>query len=268
MRECNDACIWEDFGECQGTECDPGETRACYTGDDGTEGVGLCEEGAEACVAGVWSGECDDEVVPETEDCDDGDDNDCDGAADDADPDCGPELSIPGDPCIDEIDCEEPLICLAFPEHPNFRSGYCGDVDCDRDSDCPDDSACVDLWDETYCLIECDDDSQCRGGYGCLALAGAEVCVPTCETSSQCLDADFPICDEERGLCVAFTPGIVDAGAADADAGNGGNGGGNGGSTTTQTADSGCSIAGGSPANNAWMLLAFGVLVGIVRRRM
>lgn len=63
-------------------------TRACYTGPEGTENVGVCHGGAQTCIAVSSSGEaawgsCDGEVVPSDEVCD-GQDNDCDGFTDNA----------------------------------------------------------------------------------------------------------------------------------------------------------------------------------------
>lgn len=66
-----------------GGECEPGETRACYDGADGTQGVAACKGGMSTCSArGVW-GACQGQVVPVTEVCEDGLDNDCNGEADD-----------------------------------------------------------------------------------------------------------------------------------------------------------------------------------------
>lgn len=63
-------------GECK--ECTPGNTRACYTGPDGTADVGVCKGGTSTCRGdGTW-GSCEGEVIPARDRCDDLDNN-CDG---------------------------------------------------------------------------------------------------------------------------------------------------------------------------------------------
>ncbi|MCB9642120.1 MAG: hypothetical protein H6728_03520 [Myxococcales bacterium] len=62
-------------------DCKPGDKRECYTGPNNTAGVGICKKGEETCDAsGKW-GACLGEVVPQTEVCDN-QDNDCDGKTD------------------------------------------------------------------------------------------------------------------------------------------------------------------------------------------
>ena len=61
--------------------CNPGATRACYSGDTATRGVGTCRPGNQLCVAregGADWGPCEGEVLPATDTCD-GMDRDCDG---------------------------------------------------------------------------------------------------------------------------------------------------------------------------------------------
>ena len=64
----------------------------CYTGPDGTSGVGICLPGEVICKEGVWGnyleeefqpGFCDGEVLPEDTDNCNGTDDDCDGVIDD-----------------------------------------------------------------------------------------------------------------------------------------------------------------------------------------
>jgi len=65
-----------------GQLCTPGETRACYTGPDGTKGQGICKSGKETCNPGGSAfGPCDGEVTPKpAEDCAPLEDDNCDGA--------------------------------------------------------------------------------------------------------------------------------------------------------------------------------------------
>ena len=62
--------------------CEPGETRACYDGPDGTEGVGECEPGQRTCDgAGRSWGPCVGAHLPEPENCATDADENCDGLA-------------------------------------------------------------------------------------------------------------------------------------------------------------------------------------------
>jgi beta-lactamase superfamily II metal-dependent hydrolase len=62
--------------------CSEGETRSC-----GTTDIGACSLGLETCGGGAW-GACEGAMEPVAEICDNGLDDDCDGATDDADADC------------------------------------------------------------------------------------------------------------------------------------------------------------------------------------
>lgn len=66
----NDGCI---------PECEPGMVAPCYTGPDGTNGVGKCHGGEWQCDPNGFWGECADQVVPLAEDCNTDQDEDCDG---------------------------------------------------------------------------------------------------------------------------------------------------------------------------------------------
>ncbi len=62
------------------TTCTPGETKSCYSGPSGTEGVGICKAGISTCNqdGSAWS-ECEGMVLPKPEICGDGIDQNCDG---------------------------------------------------------------------------------------------------------------------------------------------------------------------------------------------
>jgi hypothetical protein len=63
--------------------CTPGQTQACYSGPDGTQGVGICKGGMATCAPdGTGFGPCVGEVMPSGETCNAIDD-DCDGMIDD-----------------------------------------------------------------------------------------------------------------------------------------------------------------------------------------
>jgi len=71
-----------------------GETRECYSGSSGTEGVGVCKKGTEVCEDNhQWSGDCQNEVLPTADLCQNKD-NDCNGLIDNLE-----------DRCIIETDC-------------------------------------------------------------------------------------------------------------------------------------------------------------------
>lgn len=102
-------------------DCRDGETRACYSGRAGTEGVGTCAAGVETCSAGAWSGVCVGDVIPFVEHCD-GRDEDCNGVVDDTD-EAG-QACTGGDGCDGETACVGDLLtCLAPAKN---ECGVCG----------------------------------------------------------------------------------------------------------------------------------------------
>jgi hypothetical protein len=65
-------------------QCNPGDFVECYTGVPATLGVGECKSGHRTCLSdGTW-GNCQGEILPQPEICDNGKDNDCDGEVDES----------------------------------------------------------------------------------------------------------------------------------------------------------------------------------------
>ncbi len=72
--------------------CDPGKAAPCYSGPEGTQGVGICKAGSKTCNAeGTAHGACMGEVTPGAETCADSADENCDGH------DCGIWARLLGD---------------------------------------------------------------------------------------------------------------------------------------------------------------------------
>lgn len=95
----NDGC--EVQGDCA---CTPNQQYACYTGPNGTQGVGICADGTQTCNAqGTALGPCIGQVLPGLEVCANGVDENCDGTADE-DPDLDADgWTACGGDCCDEV---------------------------------------------------------------------------------------------------------------------------------------------------------------------
>ncbi len=72
----------------EGCPCQSGSAQACYSGPRAALGVGVCRGGTQSCVDAGWT-PCVGEVLPSPEACD-GEDDDCDGVADEG---------VPAQPC-------------------------------------------------------------------------------------------------------------------------------------------------------------------------
>src|SRR5688572_8982006 len=97
----------------EGQPCDPGDSEPCYTGVDGTEGVGPCKGGTRRCdPTGLW-GKCDGEIAPSQELCGDGVDNNCNGAEDEDEDRDGDGITTCGGDCCDSTECSNPAIVNA-----------------------------------------------------------------------------------------------------------------------------------------------------------
>ena len=101
--------------------CTPGETRPCYEGPSGTEGVGICKAGIAECVEDGtdWS-ECRDQVLPKPEICSDGIDQDCDGS--DLTPETAEDIDNDGYTYCNGDCCETTWDCNADPAKVNPSS--------------------------------------------------------------------------------------------------------------------------------------------------
>lgn len=92
--------------------CSPGATQVCYSGAQGTQGVGPCTAGSQTCdVTGYW-GPCNGEVTPIGEVCGNGDDDNCNGTVDeDVDAD-GDGITTCGGDCCDSTNdgCGDPKL--------------------------------------------------------------------------------------------------------------------------------------------------------------
>ncbi len=88
--------------------CTPGKVSDCYSGQEGTEGVGPCKGGTRTCEpGGTWS-QCIGEIAPSQELCGDGVDNNCSGTIDeDVDAD-GDGYTTCGGDCCDSTECSLP----------------------------------------------------------------------------------------------------------------------------------------------------------------
>jgi len=90
--------------------CDPDEEQDCYPFAPGTEGIGPCQSGTQTCnAAGTAWGACTGFVGPQAEICDNGVDDDCNGAPDDfLDIDGDGWTVCDNDCCEDEFGCSDP----------------------------------------------------------------------------------------------------------------------------------------------------------------
>ena len=143
-------------------QCNGGDIVECYTGDPATLGVGICESGYRDCLpVGTWS-ECQGEVLPQIEICDDGIDNDCDTELDCADSDCSSDPACQctdsdgdgygtGPGCTGEIDCDD-YDSSVNPGAEEICDGK--DNDCDGAVD----EGCIDYDnDGYYSSVDCND---------------------------------------------------------------------------------------------------------------
>jgi hypothetical protein len=118
--------------------CAPNASEACYNGPAGTLGVGTCIGGTRQCYPdGAGWGPCLGEVLPNNEVCANGQDEDCNGTADDiVDSDGDGYTSCTGDCCEDNTQCGAPAsVNPGAAEAPTEPGGIAVDDDCDGATD-------------------------------------------------------------------------------------------------------------------------------------
>jgi hypothetical protein len=94
LKDCDDPSCAQ-ASQCN-TSCTQGQTRPCYTGGAGTQGVGACHNGVQTCDAnGQWGAACTGQQLPTSENCCDALDHNCNG--------------LPG--CLDFFSCLTAACC-------------------------------------------------------------------------------------------------------------------------------------------------------------
>ncbi len=177
-------------------ECQPAETRACYTGPWVTHGVGACHAGVQTCSGDRHWGGCDGQVQPVPETCN-GVDDDCDGSVD---------QGLGGEPCEAGIGaCRDTGVmvcrlgamdCTARARAP--QNEICNGIDdnCDGNIDdgvqfvgvtCYAGTGACQAQGVLYCSLD--------GGLGCSAVPGApgvEICNGADDDCNGRTDETFP----------------------------------------------------------------------------
>jgi subtilisin-like proprotein convertase family protein len=164
----------------EGCECLAGESEPCYTGPEGTNGVGLCKGGTRTCDPATNKfGPCMGEVLPAATDVCNGLDENCNGTADDGLPDltCGIGACASTAPA-----CVNGALGTCVPGQPKVEVCDGLDNDCDQ------------LTDETFPLdgTLCDSGLQGVCATGQMKCSGSEpMCVPDqMATDEVCDDLD------------------------------------------------------------------------------
>jgi hypothetical protein len=176
-----DGTVDENCGGCTGDE-----SKECYGGPDGTQGVGQCVTGLMTCIGGEFWSPCEGDVVPEPEVCD-GEDNDCDTEVDE-------QWAIGANACGW---CDSTELCDWV------------DNDCDGLTDEGLRNACEQCLDEVVPETECDGlDNDCDGliDEGLLTPCGTCPDVPCYQ-----VDWNTPgLCEEDHRLCDGVIPDPAD----------------------------------------------------------
>lgn len=163
----------------EGCPCVDGQTQSCYSGPDGTAGIGACSAGQQKCdVTGTW-GPCVGEIKPKSKELCNLVDDDCNGVADDM----GMTTCGVGACEVSVVTCENGVLNPCVPNAPTLE--ICDGID----------NNCNLLVDETFP----DSNKACAvpGASGPCAVgkktcdAGEEKCVPDVMPAAEtCNDID------------------------------------------------------------------------------
>ncbi|MDI7267167.1 MAG: MopE-related protein, partial [Myxococcota bacterium] len=117
-------------------DCVDGTSRACYTGSGSTRGVGVCRDGSQFCIGGVFTGPCVGEILPSAEACN-GADDDCDGSTDEG---LGTLVCGIGACRLEVPACVGGVLGTCVPGTPVVE--ICNGIDDDCDGPADEDGAC------------------------------------------------------------------------------------------------------------------------------
>lgn len=119
-----------------GCACVDGSTQPCYTGPNGTQGVGLCNGGQLVCTNGQWPSTCQGEITPKPETCN-GSNDDCDAQTDEGNPGGGGACNtgLQGDCAAGTQQCSNGSLVCQQNQQPQSESCNGDDDDCDGQTD-------------------------------------------------------------------------------------------------------------------------------------
>jgi hypothetical protein len=201
MAAATDDCSTEQIDEdCNGTpndncQCTGNQTRECYTGPKGTQGVGICRAGMQQCSNGRW-GACQGAVTMRVEVCNDEDD-DCDGNVDNL-AGVGTRCTVPAQQGVcseGTLQCPnqaQALQCVATTPQPGTESCNGRDDDCNGTiDDVPAAQLQTDAMHCGSCTRVCNANDKCCGGQ-CVNSNDDEnncgICGKKCAMGEQCMN--------------------------------------------------------------------------------